>query len=169
MISPGTSEFPDNVIALVHSRIPTYCDGSSPVDERLVAFKRQLRTSDPQQAVGVFALTKRVDVTSAEQAKYQEQTLKRYHIIFQSLVQDSDQEACISVHSILSARLWRMWFRDSVLDTGLHMLSVTADNSIERLQRRGVEHHRYLSNEVQGTFIATSWMECWVETETVET
>lgn len=169
MIEPGITEFPNNVLALLELRIPTFCDPDSDPDDRIKVFQRQLRPSDPRQCVGIFPLTKRADTSSYEQRTSQEPTIKRYNLVLQTFVQDTDQEACISVHSILSNRLWRMWFHDLPLDTGLKMLSVTADNVTERFQQRGVEHQRYLSNEIQGTFSTTSWIECWVETETVET
>ena len=170
MIAPGDLEFPNNCIALVAARIQSYCDpDETDPDKRIRVFKRPLRTSDPTQSVGVFPSMKRPNNESFEQRPFPEPTLKRYTVILQTLVQDTDEEACISVHSILSNRLWRMLHRDSPLQLGLTALSVVADNSRERMQRRGIELQRYLSNEIQGTFIQTGWVECWFETETVET
>jgi hypothetical protein len=166
MISAADTEFPNNIIALIAARVTTFCDPGAAVGEELQVYKRPLRTSDPTQSVGVFPSMKRPDNTSIEMASV-EPTLKRYSVILQTVVQDSDEAACISVHSILSNRLWRMLYRDSALAAGLTALAVSADNSIERLQRRGVELQRYLSNEIQGTFVQTSWIECWFETETV--
>lgn len=160
-IAAGTNEFPNNVIELMALRIPTY------VDANLSVFKRPLRESDPTQSVGIFPAVKRPDDTSME-IRSLEPTLKRYSVILQSIVQDTDEAAAISVHSILSNRLWRMFYRDSPLNAGLTALQVVEDNSVERFQRRGVELQRYLSNEIRGSYIQTSWIECWFETETVE-
>ena len=166
MIETGNTEFPNNIIALMAARIPTYVDGASPPETRLRVFKRPLRESDPTQSVGVFPAMKRGDETSHETMGI-EPTLKRYSVIMQTLVVDSDEEACIAIHSILSNRLWRMWYRDSPLNTGLTALAIDADNSRERMQRRGIELQRYVSNELEGSYIQTSWIECWFETETV--
>lgn len=167
MISAGDLEFPNNVIALLAVRIPGYCDPSpAPGTAQLQVFKRPLRTTDPGQCVGVFPAMKRPDNTSIEMASL-EPTLKRYSVILQTYVQDTNEEDCIAIHSTLSNRLWRMFYRDSPLAAGLTALAVSADNSIERLQRRGIELQRYLDNEIQGTFMRTSWIECWFETETV--
>lgn len=169
MIQAADTEFPNNCIALMAARVQSYCDpDAGPGDERVKVFKRPLRTSDPTQSVGIFPSMKRPDNNSIE-IQSVEPTLKRYTTILQTLVQDSQEEAAISIHSILSNRLWRMLYRDSPLKLGLTSLSVVADNSVERLQRRGIELQRYLSNEVNGSFVQTSWIECWFETETVET
>jgi hypothetical protein len=169
MISAADTEFPNNVIALLAARVPDFCDPSpAPGTQQLKVFKRPLRTTDPTQTVGLFPAMKRPDNTSFEITSL-EPTLKRYSVIMQTVVQDTDEAACISVHSILSNRLWRMFYRDSPLNIGLTALGVDANNSRERLQRRGIELQRYLSNEIQGTYIQTSWIECWFETETVET
>lgn len=169
MITPDNIEFPNNVIELLCARIPGYVDplGTPGVDQ-VTVHKRPLRQSDGTQVVGVFPAIKRPDETSIE-LKSREPTLKRYSIIMQSIVIDSDEESCISVHSIISNRLYRLFYRDSPLNAGLTALAVEADNSRERLQRRGIELQRYLSNEIDGSFIQTSWIECWIETETVET
>lgn len=159
-ILPGAIEFPNNAIELITARLPTY------VDPDLGVFKRPLRATDPTQSVGVFPSTKLPDRTTIEMPSL-EPTLKTYNIILQSIVHDTDEQACISVHTILVNRLWRMLYRDPALDAGLTALSVVADNSIERIQRRGVTLVRYLSNEVTGTFFQTAWLEFWLETETV--
>ena len=161
-ILPGNTEFPNNVIDLVTLRIPTA------VDTDLQVWKRMLRPTDGPQAVAVFPSTK-LPVPISKEIRGVESTLKTYNIIIQSMVKDTDEAACISVHSILANRLWRLWLRDSPLHAGLTALSVAVDNTIERFQRRDMTLQRYLSNEVQGTFVQTAWIECWFETETVET
>jgi hypothetical protein len=167
MIAPGINEFPNNVIALVATRAETFLDpDEADPTLRPQVFKRPLRPSDGAQVVGIFPSMKRPVITTIEMQS-QEPTLKRYSFIMQTMVQNTDEEECISVHSILSNRLWRMFYRDSPLGIGLTALAVVADNSRERFQRRGVELQRYLSNEINGSFVETSWIECWFETETV--
>lgn len=167
MIAPGDTEFPNNVITLVAERARTYLDpAESDPTKRPKIFKRPLRPSDGTQVVGIFPSMKRPVITSIEMQSLQP-TLGRYSFIMQTMVTDSKEEDCIAVHSILSNRLWRMFYRDSPLNIGLTALAVSTDNSTERFQRRGVELQRYLSNEIDGSFIETSWIECWFETETV--
>jgi hypothetical protein len=169
MISADNIEFPNNVITLLTTRAPGYVDPTGvPGVSQIAVFKRPLRPSDGTQCIGFFPAQKRPDDTSFEM-RSKEPTLKRYSIIMQTLVTSADEEECIAIHSVLSNRLYRLWYRDSPLDAGLTALAVEADNSRERLQRRGIELQRYLSNEIDGSFIQTSWIECWIETETVET
>lgn len=164
-LEPGTIEFPNNVIELLAIRAKQY------VDPDLFIAKRPLRTSDHGQSVGIFPSLKVPDQSSWEvggagsQASG-EPTLKRYTVILQSYVKDSNEERAISIHSILAARLWRMVFWDNPLHVGLTALQVVANNTTERFQRRGVSLARYLSNEIQGSFIQTSWIEFWFDTET---
>lgn len=160
MITPDVLDFPNNVISLITTRIPTY------VDPDITVLLRPLHPTDPSQSVGVFPSTKAPDQESIEIASV-EPTLKRYNLIVQAFVVDTNEEDCISVHSILSQRLWRMLYRDSPLRMGLTVLNVTADNMTERFQRHGITVQRYLSNEIKGSYLQTSWLEYWFETETV--
>lgn len=163
ILPSDSSEFPNNVISLIAMRIPQV------VDADLTVVKRPLRTSDPSQTVGLFPSLKSPMDASLETSgggPYSP-TISRYNIILQTVVKDTDEQSAISVHSVLSNRLYRMMYRDNPLHLGLTALAVTADNCVERMQRRGVQMQRYLSNEIQGSFIQTSWIEFWFETETV--
>lgn len=160
MITPGNTEFPENVNALIALRIP------AKIDPDIKVFRRPLRSSDPAQSVGVYSQTKLPDNQSIE-FHSTEPTIRRYNCILQGVVVDSNEENCINIHSIMAQRLWRMIFHDQPLRVGLTSLVVDADNTRERFQRWGLVQQRYLSNEVQGNFISTSWIEWWFETETV--
>lgn len=160
-IQAGDLEFPNNAIAVIAARIPTY------VDADIQVFKRPLRATDPTQSVAIFPSTKINDRQTIEIQSLQP-TLGTYNIILQSIVHSTDEQESISIHSILVNRLWRMLYRDPVLHAGLTSLYVDADNSRERAQRRGITLNRYLSNEITGTFFQTAWLEFWLETETVE-
>lgn len=158
-IAAGDTVFPENAAALIAARIPVL------IDTDLKVFRRPLRGTDPAQAVGVFPLTWGVDEQSIEFQSL-EPTIQRYMIVVQGLVQDTDEIAGISVHSILSKRLRSMLYRDTPLHAGLTALSVAMNNGTERMQRRGITMQRFLSNEVKGNFAYTSWIEMWLETET---
>lgn len=159
-IVSADSVFPDNAVALIKTRIPLA------VDADLFVVRRPLNKTDPAQSVGVFPLTSVPDDTSIE-IQSLEPTLNRYHIIIQSMVRDMDEMRGTNIHSILGTMLRKMFYRDNPLHVGLTALSVTMFNSTERMQRRGITQQRYLSNEVQGQFIFTSWIEAWIETETI--
>lgn len=153
--------FPDNAIALITARITTA------VDADLGVFKRPLRPTDATQSVGVFPLNFAPFDDSIEIQSLQP-TINRYAIVIQSFAKDFVEEDGIVVHSILSARLRSMFYRDPALHAGLTALQVTMNNSLERMQRRGITVQRFLSNEGQGgLFQYTAWLETWLETETV--
>lgn len=151
--------FPDNAIALIAARIP------AAVDSDLTVLKRPLRPTDPTQTVGVFPINFAPMDNSIEIQSLQP-TLNRYGIIVQSFVKNYTEEDGIVEHSILSSRLRSMFYRDVPLHAGLTVLQVTMNNSLERMQRRGITVQRFLSNELQGVFQYTSWLETWLETET---
>lgn len=159
-ILAGDTVFPANVAALMAARV------KPAIDADLTVLRRPLKPSDPNQSVAIFPLTFAPDERSIEIQSLQP-TLNRYNIVVQTLVKEFDEEAGISIDSILSHRLRMMFMRDTVLHAGLTVLSVNVNNSIERMQRRGISTQRYLSNEIDGKgFTFTSWMELWLETET---
>lgn len=158
-IEAADSVFPDNAIALIKARIPVI------IDADLTVLRRPLAPTDPAQCVGVYPSTFQPTDSSIEIQSLQP-TLNRYGIIIQGLVKNFNEEDGIRIHSILSANLRSMWYRDSPLHLGLTALQVTMNNSLERMQRRGITVQRFLSNEVQGQFMYTSWIEAWLETET---
>ena len=160
MITASDTVFPDNAVALIVARIP------AAVDSDLTVVRRPLRPTDPTQTVGVFPLTYSPQEGSIE-IKSLQPTLNRYNLVIQSFVKEYDEAAGITIHSILSSRLRSMFYRDQPLHVGLTALSVTMNNSTERMQRRGITTQRYLSNEIQGTFQYASWLEVWLETETI--
>lgn len=162
-IVAGELEFPNNAIALIAAR------AKQVVDADLNVFKRPLRTSDPSQSLGIFPSLKAPDAGSIETqgVDLRVPTIARYNVILQAMAKSTNEEEAISIHSIFANRLYRMVLTDIPLHTGLTALSVVANNTQERMQKRGVQVQRYLSNEVQGSFVQTNWIEFWFETETV--
>lgn len=162
-ITATNSEFPNNVVQLLATR------ALQVVDPDLLVVLRPLRDSDQGQVLGIFPTLKVPDMTTIETdgSQISEPTINKYSCIMQSVVTDTDPEKCVAVHSIFANRLWQMYYRDIPLHVGLTALAVVTDNSREKFQRRGVALQRYISNEVQGSFICTSWIEFWFDTETV--
>lgn len=150
--------FPENIIAVITARI------KPAIDADLTVLRRPIVPTDPAQTVGVFAWTWAPDQTSVEIRSVQP-TLNRHNIVIQSMIKSFDKQEAINIHSVLSSRLRNMFYNDAPLHVGLTLLSVTLDNVTERVQRRGITIQRFISREVEGQFLYTSWMDAWVETE----
>jgi hypothetical protein len=96
-----------------------------------------------------------------------EPTLQQYLITVQGFVKDMDEERGLDVHAVLSKRLRAMLYRDDPLRVGLLALSVVMNGSTERAKRFGVRTQRYVSNEINGSWLYLSTLEFWLETETI--
>jgi hypothetical protein len=157
--------FPNNAVELIAARIPAFCD---PVPTDLIVHKRPLRSSDERQCVGVWpASWAPIPQTTEMLGKPNfDATLNRYTIAIQGLIMDMDEEKGLARHSILSAKLRAMLYRDAPLRVGLTALSVTDTGGTEHVQRCGVNAQRYIANEVEGSFIFLSNLEVFLETET---
>lgn len=156
--------FPDNAVSLVKAR-------AALIDPDLFVIGRPLRDSDPVQSVGIFGTQWVPNEESYEMkgapAGRHEPTVQSYLVTIQGFVKDMDEERGLSVHSILSKKLRSMLYRDDPLRVGLLALSVQMNGSTERAKRFGVRTQRYVSNELNGTWLYLSTLEYWLETETV--
>jgi hypothetical protein len=138
------------------------------IDSDLFVCKRPLRASDPVQSIGVYAEQWVPDPTSLEMRGApgaQEPTLSTYHISIQCFIKDMDEERGAAVHATLSKRVRAMLYRDDVLRIGLHLLTATVEGSTETTKRFGIRTQRYLSNELEGSWLYLSQIESWLETE----
>jgi len=161
MIVADSTIFPYNAVNLMATRFVT-------IDADLVVVKRPLRESDPVQAIGVYAEAWMPDVDSLEmrgQVSAQEPTLSTYRISIQCFVKDMDEERGAATHATLSKIVRTMLYRDDVLRIGLHLLTATVGGSTETTRRFGISTQRYLSNELQGSWLYLSQIESWLETE----
>lgn len=163
MITADDTEFPANAISLIAT-------ASAGLDSDLFVAKRPLRESDPNQSIGVYASMWLPDENSYEMRGrpdgIHEPTLQSYTIGVQAFVKDMDAERGLVVHATLSKMVRRLLYRDDTLRLGLRALQVTVDGSTERTQRFGVRSQRYVSNELQGTWLYLSTIEVFLETET---
>lgn len=163
MITNDEAVFPNNVVAILKTRTQL-------LDSDLFLCSRPLRSSDPVQSVGIFPAFWNPDEQSYETIGASapgEPTLQTYQISIQALVKDMDEERGLAVHSVLSAMIRSMLYRDALLRVGLGALSVTMDGNTERAQRWGIRTQRFLSNELEGSWIYLSTLDFWLETETV--
>jgi hypothetical protein len=162
MIVPDQTLFPYNAVNLLVPQFQT-------IDADLFLCKRPLRASDPVQSIGVFAETWMPNPDSLEMrgaVGSQEPTLSTYHISIQCLVRDMDEERGAAAHATLSKIVRAMLYRDDTIRIGLHLLTATVEGSTETTKTFGIRTQRYLSNEVQGTWLYLSQIEAWLETET---
>ena len=164
VISVSTVVFPNNVVDLVATRMKA-------IDKDLYVAKRQLRPSDPNQSLGVFASLWVPDDQSYEikngPVGRSEPSIQRYQITIQAFVKDMDEERGLAVHSVLSKMVRSVLYRDEPLRVGLTALSTTISGSTETTKRWQVDTARYIANEIQGSWLYLSTLDFWLETETV--
>ena len=150
--------FPNNVIELVATRITT-------LYPELLVVKRPLKSSDNTQSVGLFPSDWLPDTSSFEMPS-KEPTVQVYLIQLQTFCKEFDEAKGIATHSVMSKVMRSLLYNDLPLQVGLNTLSVTMNGATEKIQRRGVNRQKYLSNEIDGQFLYLSTLEYYIETET---
>lgn len=154
--------FPNNAVDLIYTR-------AASIDSELERFRRPLRPDDPQQSFGVYAALWTPDEESNEMrgSRAHEPTLQRYTVMVQAFVKDGDEERGLAIHSVLSSRVRAMLYRDTPLRVGFGALSWSdaGNPATEHARRWGIRNQRFMSNEVQGSWLYLSSIEFWLETE----
>lgn len=160
MITSDLPVFPNNIVLQVAERFDQ-------IDPDVSVFRRPLRNTDPQQSIGVFASIWNPDDQSLEMMGRMpgEPTLQNYMLNVQAFVKDGDEERGLAVHSILSALVRRVLYRDNDLRLALQGLSVASDGTTEILKRWQVRSQRYVNNDIEGQWLYLSTLELWMETE----
>lgn len=163
MITNTISVFPNNAVFHISTRLQS-------LDSDLFVARRPLRSSDPVQSIGVYAISWQPNEESYEMKgalpSIHEPTLQRYLIGIQAFVKDMDEENGLIVHAVLSKLVRTMLYRDEPLRVLLRSLSVLLTGSTERTQRFGISSQRFVGNEIGGAFLYLSTLELWLETET---
>lgn len=150
-------DFPENIVEELSITLDTLAE----VDK---VVHRPLRPTDPNGSIGIYA----VDWNPQEyQIGQYDPAVTRYLVAIQSFVKHGDDQEGVALHARMAKKVRVMLYRDDELRVRLGTLSVTEDGMTERLQRWGVQTQRYLSNEVQGSFMYLAVTEMWVETEIV--
>lgn len=159
MIAADATVFPTCIIETLVPRVRE-------IDVDLEVLRRPLRSSDANQCVGIFPAIWSPDERSQEMGRVNpgEPTIQRYHLTIQAFVKNGDEVDGSSCHSVLSGRIRSMLYRDATLRLGLSSLIYTSDGVTERLMRWGITSQRFLSNEVQASFLYLSTLEIWFET-----
>lgn len=166
MITDATLVFPNNVVDIIQTRTKL-------LDADLAVFRRPLRSTDPNQSVGIFATQWTPDDESHEMrgnalggGSFNDPSLDRYLCAIQGFVKDMDEEVGLATHAVLSEMLRTMLYRDVPLRVGLSSLSTNLSGVSKRTTRWGISQQRYFSNEISGTWLYLSTLEFWLETET---
>lgn len=161
-IVADSTTFPNNVVEILETR-------SKLLDPDLFVVKRPLKSTDPNQSIGITAAQWRPDEDSLEMRGMatMEPTLSRYLITVQAFVKDMDEIRGLNVHSVLSRRIRAMLYNDTPLRASLASLSSTMLGVTERPRRWGVSQQRFFANEIESSWLYLSILEFWLETETM--
>lgn len=162
MIVADSTVFPNNIIQMIVTRIPVS------VDAELTIIKRALRPTDPNQSVGVYPNVWGPEPESFEISPSMKNipTMQDYRVFVQSFVKHSDEEEAINTHGVLAQRIRAMLYGDGLLQLAFADLVYTSNGKTERAMRWGPQAQRFMSNEVQGSFLQSSITEFWLQTVT---
>lgn len=163
MIDPTIEpDFPNNVVHALSIVLPG-------IDPDLTVLKRPLRPTDPNYSLSIYGTLWTPDENSYEignkNAEVGEPTLSTYQIGIQTLIKDGDSSKGLAVSSILAKRVRMVLYRNQPLRIALGSLYVQGDNFRESLRRWGTRGQRYMSNDIEGTFVTISVLDLWIETE----
>lgn len=162
MITVSNAVFPNNIMNQIKTRVPVVID----VDMKV--FMRPLRSTDPDQSIGISAGVWVPDHSTQEMNASMQNlpTEQEYTVLVQSLVKHGDEESALNIHSVVASRIRSMLYTDNLLQVGFSQLSVTGGGRTEQAQRWGPRTQRFISNEVSGTFIQSSITEFCLYTAT---
>lgn len=160
MIEASDSVFPNSIIRVIANQVQM-------IDSDLFVTRRPLRSSDPNQSVGVFPGQWVPDERSQEMGRINpgEPTMQQYVVGVQAFIKDGDEEKGLARHSTLSYAIRSMLYRDAAIRVGFQSLTYTSNGVTERLRRWGIRSQRFLSNELSGSWLYLSTLEIWAETD----
>lgn len=160
MIDPTVAVFPQNFVNMIGPVI-------SAIDPDIKYLMRPLRPSDPHMSVGVYGTLWTPEEDSFEMGHVApgEATLNMYQVGVQTLIKDGDSQKLLNISSILSYRIRTVLYRNQPLRLALGSLKVQDGTFKESLRRWGIRTQRYMTNDLEGTFVTTSVLDLWIETE----
>jgi hypothetical protein len=162
MITADPTVFPNNIVQMIVTRVPVA------VDVDLTILRRALRPTDPNQSIGVYPNVWGPESLSFEMAPNMKNipTMQDYRVFVQSFVKHQDEEEAINTHAVLAQRIRSMLYADELLQLAFADLVYTSNGKTERAMRWGPQAQRFMSNEVQGSFLQSSITEFWLQTVT---
>lgn len=170
MITGDEVAFPTNVINAFAARFKQLWIDPAPTPEQATDIKlRPLNKDDRSETIGIYPALWSPNEDSYEMRGMQyagEPTLGRYLVMIQNYIKDGDRERGAAKHSIFATRTRNVLYRDTVLRVALPQLVVTDLGVTERVKRWEVRSQRFFSNELGGTWVYLSSLECLIETET---
>lgn len=119
---------------------------------------RPLRPIDPNYCAGVFSFDWTPGIGSYAIGQEDPQHAV-YHLRIQVMVKHTNEEEGLQEHSVLSKSLRAMVYRDEQLRAELTALEETIFGVAERLKHYTVQAQRFMTNELQGTYIYLSSMD----------
>ena len=137
------------------------------IDPRLTVLARPLRPSDPHLSIGVYGTmwTPEEDSYEMGHSAPGEPTLNQYQVGIQSLVKGGDTDVMLNLSNLLSYRIRTVLYRNEPLRVILRSLKVTDAAFTESMKRWGIRTQRFMSNDIEGTFVTSSVLDLWIETE----
>lgn len=162
MITADNNVFPNNVMTLIKARLAM-------IDTDIRIFGRPLRNSDPTQSIGVMGVLWLPNEGSYELRGdgIHTPSLDSYLITVQAFVLDADEENGLNTHGVLAETIRSILDRDASFHVALGLLSTTRNGVKKSTKRSGVRQQRYMSNELNGSFLYLSTLEFWLETESI--
>ena len=174
MIDSTIVHFPGNIVNALAAAIK-FIDPDKGQDETfeegLRVFRRPLAMTDGSESVGIFPQLWTPDESSREMGRHPfEPTIQEYNIQVMALVIDSDEEAGIATHSVLSSKLRHMLYRDPALALALPQLEVSYEGYqsqivTETLKRWWISRQTFMNTEYSNQFAYLSTVEFHAETE----
>lgn len=165
-IDPTTVCFPQNIVNVLAGALQFIDPHSAPgKKDGIRIYKRPLMVTDATESIGITASTWGPVQDSLEiRGGPFEPTLQRYTIAVQAMVRGAQEEKAIAVHSILSAKVRYMLYRDAALAQALPILSISLGGTTEKLMRWYVTGQTFMNHEVNGRFVYLSTVEFVAET-----
>lgn len=166
MILADYTAFPNNAIAVLRNEL-------SKVDVEVPVYTRPIRVGDPIQAFAVVPANWSPDENSWEVGGLYNTgapTIGEYLIAVQCFNQDMDEERGLATASAMSQLARNAISRSMDIRVALSLLKHVNDQGvvIERFHRAYVRGQRFLTNEVDGSFLHLSSLEVMIETEIVQ-
>ncbi len=154
--------FPNNVVILIADRL-------SAIDNQIQVYRRPIKTTDANLAVGVYASgwTPVADSFEIRNSRPGEPTIQNYTYEVVVSVKDTEEERGLALVSTIAAHVRAVLVRDSTLSVVLSQLQVTSLGMRERVQHWKVERQRFISAEYQRSFYYMGLLDFVLQTETV--
>ena len=166
MISADSTAFPNCAIVALRDELKK-------IDPDVPVFTRSIRVGDPLQSLAIVPANWTPDANTWEVGGLTPTatpTMGEYLLIIQCFNQDMDEERGLFTASAMSQLVRNTISRSVDVRVALSMLKHVTDTGLvlERFQRASVRGQRFLTNEVDGSFLHLSSLEVMIETEIVQ-